>query len=446
VWAADTEHWSAYLAIDWTFAENWKLTLEDRWVNEDFDLLKPNQSSCTSLGFAVGQAPFTKLEREVFVDGELVNDQKCLAAQVLDDPDIDPFGPSDSGGPTWRYIYGSESSEFHTPKVTLEWAPTDDALIYTYWAHAQKPGGINQLSPGGSAVLIDEERFKPEQLDAYELGAKTTWEIAGFLQLNAAMFFQDYTDKQIGTQILRPDEIGGLRSSPLIINAEGGEIWGLELETLWQPSFAEGLVLGLSYTYLDTEFTDFVDYSTSSSRSAFVGSCPVVWFNNQNEIIGRGPDIGPVLVANGLTDPSSIAAKCELNLTGNKFERTPEHSLVGTLNYTRPLLDTGAEWFTELNATWQDERFVDPENYILWDAYWLVDLRLGVATERVEVVAYVDNLFDDDTLRSGGSGPDFAQQVVELGFTAGLGVTQYFGALPDPRVLGVRMTYRFGAP
>ena len=43
------------------------------------------------------------------------------------------------------------------------------------------------------------------------------------------------------------------------------------------------------------------------------------------------------------------------------------------------------------------------------------------------------------------SGPDFGQQVTQLGFTAGFGTTHYFATLPDPRVFGIRASYRFGA-
>ena len=50
----------------------------------------------------------------------------------------------------------------------------------------------------------------------------------------------------------------------------------------------------------------------------------------------------------------------------------------------------------------------------------------------------VDNVFDNDTITTGGSGPDFGLQGSELGFTAGLGVTHFFGVLPNPRVIGVR--------
>ena len=58
--------------------------------------------------------------------------------------------------------------------------------------------------------------------------------------------------------------------------------------------------------------------------------------------------------------------------------------------------------------------------------------------DKYEILAYVDNLLDDDTIRSGGSGPDFARQVRRPGFTAGLGVSHFFGTLPDPRIFGIR--------
>ena len=74
----------------------------------------------------------------------------------------------------------------------------------------------------------------------------------------------------------------------------------------------------------------------------------------------------------------------------------------------------------------------------------MVDTRAGLSSDNLDVILYVDNLLDDRTLKSGGSGPDFGDQVVQLSFTAGLGVTQYFGTLPDPRTVGIRVNYRFG--
>src|SRR5690606_37728060 len=53
VWEADTEHLSAYLAVEWAMTDELTLTFENRYVYEEFNLLRPNQASCASIGFAV---------------------------------------------------------------------------------------------------------------------------------------------------------------------------------------------------------------------------------------------------------------------------------------------------------------------------------------------------------------------------------------------------------
>lgn len=415
-WRADTRHLSFYGMLEWSFAAEWKLTLEDRYVDEDFDILRPNQGPCTPIGAGVLTVPFIVLEREMFhpVTGEILNDVVCTA--------ID-----DSPANTYMLIDGSTSSSFHVPKVTVEWAPTDDMLFYSYWATARKPGGINQLSPGGSPVTIEEERFDPEKMDTYEVGAKTSWNAAGDLVLNGALFLNDYTNKQVGTQVLVEDQL-----QPRIINASAAEVWGLELNAAWRPAFFEGLYVEASYTYLDATYTDFEDDTTSVLRAAMAGQCPVVYKG------GAGPDPG------NLADPANGSPFCRLDLSGKRLERTPEHALVGLFGIQRPLDGAALDWFFEFNATWQDERFVSADNFVQWDAYWLTDFRLGIAGENWEILGYIDNVFDDDTFRSGGSGPDFGRQVSELGFVAGFGVGNWYGPLPDPRRFGIRLNLNWG--
>ena len=423
-WVADTEHWSVYASIDWNFSENWTITIEDRYVNETFTLVRPNFSSCANLGFAFGTVPFNPLTAEIDNVTDAADDVACVSEFVLN-PFLPPPTP-DATGNDWFLIEGSESSSFHTPKVTVEWAPTDDALLYFFWAAAQKPGGLNQLAAGATATTVEQLRFDPEKLDAWELGAKTTWEAAGALQANTAVFFQDYTDKQISTQLL----VDGI-STPVVINASAAEVWGFELDLLWQPSFVEGLTLSGSYTYLDAEYTDFFDETTSILRIAAAGECPVVYTG------GAGPD------PDDKTDPANLEPKCRIDLSGNQLERTPENSFVGTVSLQRPLAGSQFDWLVEMNAAYQDERWVDQDNFVAFDDYWLVDARAGLTAESWEVIVYVTNLLDDDTIKTGGTGPDFSQQVTELGFTAGLGVNQFFGALAEPRIFGARLTVRF---
>ena len=354
------------------------------------------------------------------------------------DGNLQPAG-TDAGGCPWGLITGTQDSSYHVPKVTLEWTPTDDSLIYAFWAKAIKPAGINQLSSGGAATTIDEERFDAEKMDTYEIGTKTAWEIAGYMQLNAALFYLDYTDKQVGTQILVPDGQGGFRSNPRVVNASSAEVWGLELEAIWQPSFVEGLTLSGAYTYIDSQYDDFIDETTTFIRTAQdAGGCPVIW-----------KDENDVTVATGTANPNPdlenplFAPKCALDLSGNQLERTPEHAFVGSVNLTRPLGNAGLEWFADLNAIFQDERFADQDNFVKYDSFWQVDAKLGLTGESWEFLFYVDNLLDDDTIRSGGSGPDFGEAFGDLGFSAGLVRTHFFAPLTMPRTLGARLSYRF---
>lgn len=414
-WSADTESWSAYLMLQWSLTERWQLTFETRYLDEDFTLLRPAKSSCANTAFSPGPGNAWQDESNLAIDPSR-NDVVCEAEAVLND-NIFTLPAGVPGAPDWKYIEGTQSSTFSTPKITLEWFPTDDALIYFFWAQGQKPGGINQLAGGGSATEVVENRFDSEKLEAWELGAKSAWPWGGFLQANAALFFQDYTDKQLSTQILVNGE-----QQPRVLNASGAEVWGFEIETIWQPWFAEGLTLTAAYTYLDAEYTNFDLQTAALLRAAQLGRCDVI---TQQA---------------GTPDESRT---CSFDLSGNKLERTPENALVLQSSYTRQFLDLDFDWFVDVNASWEDERAVDENNFTKFDDYWLVDARLGLSAEQWEVIAYVDNVFDDDTIRTGGTGPDFGNQVVETGFTAGFGALYTFGILPEPRTAGIRANYRF---
>ena len=127
----------------------------------------------------------------------------------------------------------------------------------------------------------------------------------------------------------------------------------------------------------------------------------------------------------------------------NQLERVPENALTGQLDYTNQFFDQQFDYFIEFSYRFEDERFIDVDNFTRFDDYWIADLRGGFEADNWEFLVYVNNLFDDDTAQTGGSGPDFAKQVGELGFTAGFGVSHYFGVLPDPRSFGAKLTLRF---
>ncbi len=420
-WGAKTDHWSVYGALEWAITDQFTLTLENRYVNEDFDISRPNKTSCSTIGAPFATFAFIQIFEEGIVS-DARDDLVCVAEQVFND--AIPLPPLED----YAIISGMESSSFNTPKVTLDFTPTDDSLVYFSWAHAQKPGGINASGGGNSATTIDDERFKPEKMDAWEVGTKTSWEAAGDLRVNGAFFFNDYTDKQITSQQLERDTDGVLTLNSRTINAAAAEVWGAELDATWQPSFFEGFTVSLAYTYLNAEYTDFLDDTRSLVRAAKAGNCTVVFIDENEEVV-----------------PPSVEAEpfCRVDLSGHKLEGSPEHSAVANLQLTRPFMETGAYWFFELTGVYQGERFVTADNFITFDDYFLLDTRIGLTGDHWEFLVYVNNLLDDDTLRAGARGPDFGDQVTKLGFTAGLGATSWSSPLPPPRIIGARITYRF---
>ena len=427
VWDARTRDVSFYGRLDWQMTEDFSLSLEDRWVNESFSLSTPASSSCTESAFATGSNPTAvwPIEARTYCDIERV------VFNLQPGTILDPG----NGTLTYRYQEGSSYSSYNTPKVTLAWKATDSTNLYFSYGQAKKPEGINQLAGGGGAAppSIDEQRFDAEELQSWELGVKTNFEAGGFWNVNSSIFLQDYSAKQVGIQIVSSEGI----SQPRIINVGGTQVWGFEFELLWQPGFLEGLTLGLSGTLLDAKYTDFVDDTRNLVRAAVYGSCPVIYK------LGDQESTNPA----DFTNVGAVAqpvAFCRLNYNGNQLERSPKQSYSSSLVLQRPFLDTPFEYLVELNGSWQDERYADPENVVKLADYARLNMLLGLTSDKWDVIAYMNNVFDDDTFLTGGSGPDFGEQVSQLGFTAGFGTTHYFATLPDPRVIGVRATYRFG--
>ncbi len=99
----------------------------------------------------------------------------------------------------WNQLTGRLAANW-TPKLDF----TDQTLVYGSFAHGYKAGGANP--PGAvifsygvtsqSGVPVHPLTFKPEFVDAYELGSKNTL-LDGGLTLNGDIFFYNYTGYQI---------------------------------------------------------------------------------------------------------------------------------------------------------------------------------------------------------------------------------------------------------
>jgi iron complex outermembrane receptor protein len=136
----------------------------------------------------------------------------------------------------------SDTWDSWTPKVSVEFQATPDRLFYASVSRGFKAGGFNadNLLP----------TYRPETVWAYEIGAKTDW-LGDRLRVNAAAFYNDYTDLQLGTFRLNPitGELQGFQA-----NAGEAPIKGAEIEFVALPG--DILTLQGSVGYLTNEFKE----------------------------------------------------------------------------------------------------------------------------------------------------------------------------------------------
>lgn len=388
-WARDTDHWSTYFLVEWQVLDTLSIAAEGRYVNERLEVSGP--------------------------DGDTVIDPLGLQYNTDTTGCVGlPGVPGSCLNSRHTGINsGTDRDNFLVPKGTLRWNPMDNQMYYFSVAMAKKASGISALNGGIGAFVPDANRFDEEERMVYELGAKTTW-LANRVQVNGALFFDDYDKKQISTQVTDPTT--GLLTTRTV-NGGKAEVLGLELEVSWQAT--DHLLLNAGYTWLDAEWTDFRQVTRSVSQIAYGGNCTP-------------------------TEPDGNGRRgCIIDYSGNRLENAPEHTFVGSASYRRPLVGA-TDWLVEADARYQSERYPDSDNRQELDKFWIANLRAGISNERWDVVAYIDNVLDDDTIQSALSQIDLRYVAFDFGTNGVMIPNAARVLLPDPRTYGLRMSYRFG--
>lgn len=372
---------------------------------------------------------------EAAVDAELA--AAANEGREAEDPIFNLFNP-------YCIAKLERTDDWFAPKITLSHKVTPDALVYASWAHSEKPGGYALFTVGASGLREDLAAFKPEQMDTWEIGTKTTT-LDGTLYLEAALFFNDYTDKQVLVQGLGPDG----RAVSKIDNAPA-EVLGAELSAQWRPetTFLGGeWTLSGAYLYIDGEYKDYTDIATSENNISLAGNC--IPATLREVVIVNDPLTGQS------TAQELLRAACQVSFDGNKLERAPKHTVVGNVNYTVPMGDT-LEGIVELTGQYKSEQYIEYTNESWLGAFTTFDLRAGVRSDRWEVIGYVENLLDDDSVRSASNQPglgccfalgvavDLSGELGSIGSTAEVPNARA-AFLTPPRVIGLRANYKFGA-
>lgn len=253
------------------------------------------------------------------------------------------------------------------PRFSVSYDANPDLLFYGSASKGFKPAGVSELDFGSS---LADSRYKAETVWNYEVGFKSTV-LDRQLTLNGAVFYMDWSNKQVSQLVEDPAAPSGFRAS--IRNAGAAEVYGADLSLVFRPSAAPNLSMDVGYTFLDTQYTDF----TIASNSGFTVT------EARNCTVGR---VGSATV-------------CFVTYNGNRLERAPKHQVVANVDYRRDLTPT-LRLLLGGSVQYRGARFLSEDNRMSLPSYVNLDLTAGVEFGRVMLQAFVNNATNDDTVRT----------------------------------------------
>jgi iron complex outermembrane recepter protein len=246
-------------------------------------------------------------------------------------------GPAQTTGVNVTGASAAPTFDGVTLRAELDYKPNDDTLIYASFNRGSKSGGFTFSTgtpfAGFEAAFLNGIPYRPERLDAYELGLKV--KVSRALSFNIAAFRYDYKDYQAFAQV------GPIQS---VINLPA-KTQGVEAEITARP--LDGLTLQSGVSFLKSKVSNILL-----------------------------PDLTSI-VENDL--PQSPGA------SGNTLIRYEFGLGGGTASVQADALFTGKFCFTVLCAPVERER-----------AYHTENIRIGFATanNRWDIAAYVNNVFN----------------------------------------------------
>ncbi len=178
---------------------------------------------------------------------------------------LTPLAGTFREGDSFTTDYSDSWSEI-TPQVTAEFEPNDDILIYATFSKGYKGGGFED-DPAN--IVAAQTSYDPETVDNYEIGGKFEF-FDRRARINLAAFYMKYKNLQV-TQT-NQDCLCNITD-----NAADANIKGIEAEV--QALLFDGLTLSGGFTYLDTEYVEFIDSLGRDASGNFLQRTPKYQWN-----------------------------------------------------------------------------------------------------------------------------------------------------------------------
>jgi outer membrane receptor protein involved in Fe transport len=380
-----------------------------------------------------------------------------------------------------------------TGRLNLDWKPklsfTDDTLVYASYSRGYKAGGANPPSPGfatyddmvaqgssGSAADLSilnlqiargnippvqltaveyGKTFKPEFVNAFEVGSKNTL-LDGALTLNNSAFFYDYKDYQVSQ----------IRDRTAVNENFNAKMWGLEFESFFAVS--EHFRLNANLGYLGTRIGDGQTSIDTMNRTQgnpnyiiakpwpqLPSNCVVPTAVAERFLLDRPTGLinfwnlcGGVLnpAYTDVIDPATGAgydpanypeinggAGIRADLGGNELPNSPHFTLNVGAEYTVPFAD---EWAATVRTDmyWQAQswwRVYNLKPFDRLEPWTSVNFTVRVdGPDGLAIEAYVKNAFDNTAITGAFLNSD------DSGLTTNVFTT-------DPRLIGFSITKTF---
>jgi outer membrane receptor protein involved in Fe transport len=278
-----------------------------------------------------------------------------------------------------------------TPRITLEYRPTDDLMVYFMGANGTKPGGFNteyfrsdisaeftefllQCDPqdpsltAAERVLCEDNSdtltFEEEEQWTYEVGFKSTWWDQRILA-NLSVFYIDWKNQGLFANQVLPNASGTTNTSTLLINAGTSEIYGLEIESNY--AVTDNVTLIANYGYNHGRFKEGID-----------------------------PDLAQKTGGDG-------------NLAGKTLPDSPAHQLVLGFDM-RAQLSPSLGGFLRGDYLYESMKYTRPANFGNIGSRGLINFRTGIDGDAWTLTFYIRNLLDEDTPIALFNFVDFAAQ------------------------------------
>ncbi len=237
----ETDTFAAFASVEYPLRDDLYLTLGLRFTDQERDY-----RGCANDG---GDGTWSTVSDEIqgylnfletfdpadFANAAFLGPGACATTGFA----ANDFSPTEGG-------FTDDLDEYNLSwKVGLNYLADENSLYWFTVTQGFKSGSFPTVA---AAAAVQLQPVVQEELLAYELGAKLT-RANGRLQINSAIYYYDYTDKQILGAV--PDFVFG--SLPALVNVPESNIKGAEISLEWYP--IEGLRIAPAITYVDSEIT-----------------------------------------------------------------------------------------------------------------------------------------------------------------------------------------------